>query len=242
MAHALIGWFRAVSNIPHAWAIGSFVGELAQELGKDQKTMWLELIGAPRTMDPAVAGLGETFWNYGEPMEEFPIETGRLAHVLEVAADGIGYGGDLPEGEGIGLAAHRSFVSYVACAARVKVVDGRITVPEMHMAIDCGYAANPERIESQMQGAAVMGMTAALHSSITFENGAVVQSNFYDYDVVRSDNYPLNVVTHIVPHPFSVHATGVGEPGVPPVLPAIANGLAAATGERRRNLPIGTTA
>ncbi|UMA65945.1 molybdopterin-dependent oxidoreductase [Roseivivax marinus] len=242
MAHARIGWFRAVSNIPHAWAIGSFVGELAQELGKDQKTMWLELIGAPRTMDPAVAGLGETFWNYGEPMEEFPIETGRLAHVLEVAADGIGYGGDLPEGEGIGLAAHRSFVSYVACAARVKVVDGKITVPEMHMAIDCGYAANPERIESQMQGAAVMGMTAALHSSITFENGAVVQSNFYDYDVVRSDNYPLNVVTHIVPHPFSVHATGVGEPGVPPVLPAIANGLAAATGERRRNLPIGTTA
>ncbi|WP_306132772.1 xanthine dehydrogenase family protein molybdopterin-binding subunit [Roseivivax marinus] len=242
MAHARIGWFRAVSNIPHAWAIGSFVGELAQELGKDQKTMWLELIGAPRTMDPAVAGLGETFWNYGEPMEEFPIETGRLTHVLEVAADGIGYGGDLPEGEGIGLAAHRSFVSYVACAARVKVVDGKITVPEMHMAIDCGYAANPERIESQMQGAAVMGMTAALHSSITFENGAVVQSNFYDYDVVRSDNYPLKVVTHIVPHPFSVHATGVGEPGVPPVLPAIANGLAAATGERRRNLPIGTTA
>ncbi|SEK99209.1 isoquinoline 1-oxidoreductase, beta subunit [Roseivivax marinus] len=242
MAHARIGWFRAVSNIPHAWAIGSFVGELAQELGKDQKTMWLELIGAPRTMDPVAAGLGETFWNYGEPMKEFPIETGRLAHVLEVAADGIGYGGDLSEGEGIGLAAHRSFVSYVACAARVKVVDGRITVPEMHMAIDCGYAANPERIESQMQGAAVMGMTAALHSSITFENGAVVQSNFYDYDVVRSDNYPLNVVTHIVPHPFSVHATGVGEPGVPPVLPAIANGLAAATGERRRNLPIGTTA
>jgi len=239
LAHTRIGWFRAVSNVPHAWAIGSFVGDLAHELGKDQKAMWLDLIGAPRTLDPDAAGLPDNFWNYGEPMEEFPIETGRLAHVLNVAADGIGYGKDLPEGEGIGLAVHRSFVSYVACAAHVKVVDGRITVPEMHMAIDCGFCANPERVESQMQGAAVMGMTVALHSGITFENGAVVQSNFYDYDVVRSDNYPT-VVTHIVPHPFSVHATGVGEPGLPPVAPAIANGLFVATGQRRRSLPIGT--
>ena len=109
------------------------------------------------------------------------------------------------------------------------------------MAIDCGFCANPERVESQMQGAAVMGMTAALHSGITFENGAVQQSNFYDYDVVRSQNYPT-VVTHIVPHPFEVHATGVGEPGVPPVAPAIANGLFAATGERRRALPMGGAA
>ena len=241
LAHTRIGWFRAVSNIPHAWAVGSCVGELAQELGKDQRELWLELIGAPRTLDPTAAGLPDNFWNYGEPMAEFPIETGRLANVLNMAADGIGYGGDLPEGEGIGLAVHRSFVSYVACAARVKVADGRITVPEMHMAIDCGFAANPERIESQIQGAAVMGMTVALHSGITFEDGAVLQSNYYDYDVVRSDNYPT-VVTHIVPHPFSVHATGVGEPGVPPVSPAIANGLFAATGERRRHLPMGVDA
>ncbi len=242
MSHTRIGWFRAVSNVPHAWAIGSFVGELAAELGKDQKTMWLDLIGAPRRMDPVTSALPESFWNYGEPMDEFPIETGRLAHVLSLAADGIGFGKDLPEGEGIGLAVHRSFVSYVGCAARIKIVDGRITVPEMHMAIDCGFAANPERIESQMQGAAVMGMTVALHSGITFENGAVVQSNFYDYDVVRSDNYPRNVVTHIVPHPFSVHATGVGEPGVPPVAPAIANALFEATGKRRRDLPMGVQA
>jgi isoquinoline 1-oxidoreductase beta subunit len=240
-AHTRIGWFRAVSNLPHAWAIGSFVGDLAHELGKDQKEMWLDLIGAPRTPDPVAAGLPDDFWNYGEPMAEFPIETGRLAHVLNVAADGIGYGKDLPEGEGIGLAVHRSFVSYVACAAHVKIVEGRITVPEMHMAIDCGFCANPERVESQMQGAAVMGMTNALHSGITFENGAVLQSNFHDYDVVRSDNYPT-VVTHIVPHPFEVHATGVGEPGAPPVAPAIANGLFVATGERRRALPLGTQA
>ncbi len=242
MAHTRIGWFRAVSNIPRAWAIGSFVSELAAELGKDERAMWLELIGAGRTVDPKAEGYPDDFWDYGEPYAEFPIETGRLAHVLNVAADGIGYGKTLPAGEGIGLAVHRSFVSYVACAARVKVVDGRITVPEMHMAIDCGFAANPERIESQMQGAAVMGMTVAMHSSITFEKGRVVQSNFTDYDVVRADNFPMNVVTHIVPHPFSVHSTGVGEPGVPPVSPAIANALFHATGQRRRSLPFGMDA
>ncbi|MDK3073348.1 molybdopterin-dependent oxidoreductase [Sedimentitalea sp. JM2-8] len=240
-AHTRIGWFRAVSNLPRAFAIGSFVGELAADLGKDQREMWLELIGAPRKVDPVAEGYPENFWDYGEVYDEFPIDTGRLAHVLTVAADGIGFGKELPEGEGIGLAVHRSFVSYVACAAHVKVVDGRITVPEMHMAIDCGFAANPERIRSQIEGASVMGMTVALHSSITFENGAVMQSNYNDYDVVRSDNFPGNVVTHIVPHPFSVHSTGVGEPGVPPVSPAIANGLFVATGQRMRALPLGPT-
>ena len=242
LAHTRIGWFRAVSNIPRAWAIGSFVGELAEELGKDQKTMWLELLGAPRTIDPKAEGYPKNWWNYGEPHKEFPIETGRLAKVLNLAADGIGYGKKLPAGEGIGLAVHRSFVSYVAAAAHVKVVDGKITVPELHLAIDCGFAAHPERIESQMQGAAVMGMTVALNSSITFENGAVTQSNYHDYDVVRSDNYPRNVVTHIVPHTFDVHATGVGEPGVPPVPPAIANAVFEATGKRKRALPIGVDA
>jgi len=136
---------------------------------------------------------------------------------------------------------HRSFVSYVACAAHVKVVDGRITVPELHLAIDCGFAANPERIRSQMEGAAVMGMTVALYSGITHEDGAVQQSNFYDYDVVRANNFPRKVVTHIMPNSFADHATGVGEPGVPPVPPAIANGLFVATGVRKRHLPMGTT-
>lgn len=240
-AHTRIGWFRSVSNIPRAWAIGSFVGDLAAELGKDQRDMWLELIGVPRTVDLVAEGFPENFWNYGEPSAEFPIETGRLANVLNVAADGIGYGKNLPEGEAIGLAVHRSFVSYVACAAHVRVQDGNISIPEMHLAIDCGYAANPERIRSQMEGASVMGMTVALNSSITFDGGAVEQSNYHDYDVVRADNFPGSVVTHIIDHPFSVHATGVGEPGVPPVAPAIANGLFLATGQRKRALPMGAS-
>lgn len=239
MAHTRIAWFRSVSNIPRAWAIGSFVSELASDLGKDDKAMWMELIGPARVVDPLAEGYPENFWNYGEPAGSFPIETGRLANVLDVAADAIGYGRELPEGEGIGLAVHRSFVSYVACAARVKIVDGTITVPEMHLAVDAGFIANPERVESQMEGAAVMGMTLALYSELTYADGAVEQSNFHDYEMVRSDNFPRNVAVHLVPNGFSSHSTGIGEPGVPPVAPAIANGLFHATGQRKRALPFG---
>ncbi|MGM0583313.1 MAG: molybdopterin cofactor-binding domain-containing protein [Pseudomonadota bacterium] len=240
LAHARIGWFRSVSNIPRAWAIGAFVGELAEELGRDEKEMWLELIGPPRVINPEAEGFPDDYWDYGEPYEAFPIDTGRLANVLDIAADGIGWGREMPEGEGLGLCAHRSFVSYVACAAHVRLEeDGRITVPELHLAVDAGYIANPERVRSQMEGAAVMGMTNALHSGVTFKGGAVQESNFFDYEMVRSDNFPRQVHVHMVPHGFGVHSTGIGEPGVPPVPPAIANALARAGGGRRRHLPMG---
>ncbi|MBX2854175.1 MAG: molybdopterin-dependent oxidoreductase [Rhodobacteraceae bacterium] len=239
MAHARIGWFRAVSNVPRAWAIQSFAAELAEELGKDQKEMLLELIGSDRKLDPPTQGFPENFWDYGEVYEEYPIDTARLKNVLNLAADKSGWGAEAPDGEGWGLAVHRSFVTYVATAAKVKIVDGQITVPEVHMAVDCGFAVNPERIRSQMEGAAVMGMTLALHSAITYEDGAVVQSNYHDYEMVRSTNFPQVVHTHIVEHPFSVHASGVGEPGVPPVAPAIANAVFNATGKRLRDLPFG---
>ncbi len=239
MAHTRIGWWRAVSNVPRAFAVQSFAAELAEELGRDQREMLLELIGPDRVIDPAAQGMPEDFWNYGDPYAEFPIETARLKHVLNRAADAAGWGAELPEGEGLGLAVHRSFLTYVAVAARVRLDEGRIRLPEVHVAIDCGFAANPERIRSQMEGAAVMGMTLALKSAITFERGRVVQSNFNDYDVMRSDNFPERVVTHIVEHPFSVHATGVGEPGVPPMAPAIANAVFNATGRRLRDLPFG---
>lgn len=241
MAHTRIGWYRAVSNVPRAWAIQSFVAELADELGRDQKDMLIELIGSDRELDPPNQGFPDDYWNYGEVYEEYPITTARLKNVTELAAQKAGWGADLPAGSGLGIAAHRAFVTYVAVAARVDIVDGLITVPEMHIAVDCGFVANPERIRSQMEGAAVMGMTLALNSAITFQNGAAQQSNFYDYDIVRATNFPKVVHTHIVEHPFSVHAAGVGEPGVPPIAPAIANAVFNATGQRLRDLPIGTT-
>ncbi len=239
-AHTRIGWYRAVSNIPRAFAVQSFAAEVAAELGRDQKEMLLELIGPPRIVDLKKAGVQDDFWNYGEPYKEFPNDTGRLSHVLELAAQKAGWGDKLPPGEGLGLAVHRSFVSYVAAAVRAKVDEnGRLTVPEAHIVVDCGFAANPERIRSQMQGACVFGVTAALYGDITFEEGRVVQSNFNDYEMVRSDNFPMEVHTHIVPNGFEVHATGVGEPGVPPVLPALTNAIFNATGKRIRDLPIG---
>lgn len=241
LAHTRIGWFRAVSNVPRAWAVQTFASELAAELGRDELEVMLELIGSDRILDPPKQGFPENFWDYGEVYDEYPIDTARLKGVLRVAAEKGGWGRSMPAGEGLGLAVHRSFVTYVAACAHVKVVDGRITVPEVHMAVDCGFAANPERIRSQMEGAAVQGMTLALYSSVTFEKGAAVQSNYHDYPMVRADNFPQKVHTHIVPHPFSVHASGVGEPGVPSVAPAIGNALFHATGKRRRDLPIGDT-
>lgn len=240
MAHTRIGWFRSVSNIPRAWAVQSFASELAHELGRDEKEVLLELIGSDRLLDPPNQGFPDDFWDYGEVYKEYPIDTKRLKNVVNLAADKAGWGKTLPEGEGLGLAVHRSFVTYVASVVRVKIDDdGTIRVPEVHTAIDCGFAVNPERIRSQIEGAAVMGMTLALKSGVTYENGAVREGNFDTYEMVRSDNFPEIVHTHIVEHPFSVHASGVGEPGVPPIPPAIANAIFNATGKRVRDLPIG---
>ncbi len=239
-AHTRVGWYRSVSNIPRAFAVQSATAELAAELGRDQKDFLLEMIGAPRKLDWQAAGLPQPFWNNGEPYDHFPFDTGRLRNVIELAAEQAGWGQDLPKGEALGIAAHRSFVSYIATVVRAKVdADGSLRVPEVHVAIDCGFVANPERVRSQMQGACVYGMTAALYSGITLENGAVQESNFHDYEVVRSDNFPEVVHAHIVKHPFEVHATGVGEPAVPPFLPALTNAIFNATGKRIRNLPIG---
>ena len=240
-SHARIGWWRAVSHIPRAFAIQSMVAEIAHETGRDQREMLLEMIGPDREIDYAAEGLAEPAWNHGEPESEFPTDTARLKAVLNMAADAAGWGAALPQGEGLGLAVHRSFVSYIAAAARVRIVDGRITVPEVHMAVDCGFAANPERIRSQMEGSAVMGMTATLHSAVTFRDGEAEQSNFNDYPMVRSGNFPRRVHVHLVPHPFSTRPTGVGEPGVPPIPPAIVNAVFNATGRRLRSLPVGET-
>jgi isoquinoline 1-oxidoreductase beta subunit len=239
LAHTRVGWYRAVSNIPRAFAVQSIVAELADELGRDQKDFLLDILGSPRILDLKASGMADDFWNYGEPYEEFPNDTGRLRNVIELVAEKAGWGKSLPAGEGLGIAAHRSFVSYVATVVHVKVdSDGTVRVPETHVAIDCGFMANPERVRSQIQGACVFGMTAALYSGITFENGRVMESNFHDYEMVRSDNFPEVVYAHVVPHGFEVHATGVGEPGVPPFIPALTNAIFNATGKRIRDLPI----
>ncbi|RUP00451.1 molybdopterin cofactor-binding domain-containing protein [Hyphomicrobium sp.] len=240
MAHTRIGWFRSVSNVQRAFAVQSAVAEVAHKIGRDPKDFLLELIGPDRHIDPKASGFPDDFWNYGEPYEEFPINTARLKNVVRVAAEKAGWGKTLPAREGMGIAAHRSFASYVASVVHVKIDDdGTIRVPHVTSAIDCGFHVNPERIRSQMEGAAVMGMSNALYSGITFKNGAVQQSNYFDYNVTRMSNYPQKVDVHIIEAPWGVHAGGVGEPGVPPFAPALANAIFAASGKRLRNLPMG---
>jgi isoquinoline 1-oxidoreductase beta subunit len=238
-SHVRIGWFRSVNNVAHAWSTQSFVAELAHQLGKDPKDFLLELIGPDRTIDPREQ-VSTKWWNYGEPFETYPIQTGRLRRVTEIAAKEAGWGKQLPKGQGLGIAAHRSFVSYIATVVHVEVGEkGKITIPRVDTAIDCGYCVHPERVRSQIEGAAVMGLTLAKYSEVTAKNGAIEQTNFNDYQLVRIDESPTDTRVHIVDHPLDVPPSGVGEPGVPPFAPALFNAIFAATGKRLRQLPIG---
>jgi isoquinoline 1-oxidoreductase beta subunit len=240
MAHTRIGWYRSVSNIPRVFAVQSAVCEVAAKLGRDPKDFLLELIGPDRMLDPKALGFPEDFWNYGDPYEEFQIDTARLKNVIRIAAEKAGWGKKLPERHGLGIAAHRAWQTNVATIVHAVVdADGTIRVPEVTTAVDCGFYVNPERIRSQIEGAAVMGMSNALYSGITFKKGAVEQSNFTDFNITRMSNYPQKVNVHIVDAPPGTHAGGIGEPGVPPFAPALANAVFAATGKRLRNMPMG---
>jgi isoquinoline 1-oxidoreductase beta subunit len=159
----------------------------------------------------------------------------RHLGVLELAAAKAGWGTPLPAGRARGIAVHESFGSYVAQVAEVSVQDGRIRVHRVVCAIDCGIAVNPLTIEAQVQSAIAFGLGAALESRITFKDGRVEQSNFDDYRVLRLPDMP-QVEVHIVPS--REKPGGVGEPGTPPIAPAVANAVAALTGQRLRELPL----
>jgi isoquinoline 1-oxidoreductase beta subunit len=239
-AHTRIGWFRSVSNIPHAFAVQSFVAELAHAAGRDPKDMLLELLGPPRIVDPRKSEGAGDYTNYGDPFETYPIDTGRLRRVVELVAEKADWGKKLPARHGQGIAVHRCFLSYVATMVEVAVDEkGGLSVPRVDTAIDCGFAANPERILSQIEGAAVMGLSLARFGEISFKNGRVQQNNFDDFRVARIEDAPQITHVYIVPASVDVPSTGVGEPGLPPFAPALCNAIFAATGKRIRKLPIG---
>lgn len=239
-AHARIGWFRSVINIPHAFAAQCFIAELAHRAGKDHKQFALDLIGPARKIDPGA--LADT-WNYTESPERYPYDTGRLCGVIEAACKGAGWGRTLPRGHGLGLAFCYSFMSYTACVVEVAVDDkGEVRVVAVDMAMDCGPQIKPERIRAQMEGGAIMGLSLVLTGEITFEQGRVKQSNFHDYEVLRQHASPRVIRTHLVNDDHDLPPGGVGEPPVPPVAPALCNALFAATGRRVRSLPVRTMA
>ncbi|MDX2306675.1 MAG: xanthine dehydrogenase family protein molybdopterin-binding subunit [Hyphomicrobium sp.] len=159
----------------------------------------------------------------------------RHAGVLKLAAEKAGWSSPAPEGVARGVAVHESFKSFVAQVVEVRIVDGKPKVERVVCAVDCGIAINPDNIKAQMEGGIGYGLGAILHSEVSLDKGVVQQSNFSDYEVLRFNEMP-KVEVHIV---ASAEApTGVGEPGVPPVGPAVANAVAKLTGKRIRSLPM----
>jgi len=235
-AHVRIGWLRSVANIYQAFAVQTFTDELAANANADRIQYALELVGPPRKID--FKALGVEYPNYGGSLEEYPVDTGRLRHVIEQVAEKSGWGKQkCGNGVGYGFAAHRSFLTYVACVVKVEVNDdGDISIPRVDYAIDAGTVVNPDRTKSQFEGAAVFGTSVARFGEITAKNGAIEQSNFNDYQVARLPEAPRQTNVYIAES--NAPPAGVGEPGVPPFVPAFCNAIFAATGKRVRELPL----
>ncbi|MCW5832637.1 MAG: xanthine dehydrogenase family protein molybdopterin-binding subunit [Labilithrix sp.] len=235
-AHTRIGWLRSVANIYHAFAVQSFLDELAHARRMDPADHLLEVFGPPRTWSPADLGVAE-LPNYGQPLDEYPIDTARHRRVLERVTSLSGWRGRAAAKRALGLAVHRSFLAYVAVVvAVVKDAAGKIRVDEAWIVADCGLVVNLERVRSQLEGAVVFGLSHALYGEITMKGGATEQSNFRDFRLMRLHEAPRRIHVEVVES--DAPPSGVGEPGVPPVAPALTNALFALTGTRVRELPV----
>ena len=234
-AHTRIGWLRSVSNIHHAFAIGCMMDEIAEARGIDPVKHAIQMLGEDRNIEfkPETDGKYE---NYGEPIETFPWNTGRMKKVIERVAKEANWDQKLAEGKAVGFAAHKSFLTYVACIVVVeKDSSGKISIPEVFYAVDCGIGVNTDRIRSQFEGGAQFATSLATTSAITFENGIPKQSNFDGYQIIRMPQSPKKIHVHIIES--MEKPTGVGEPPVPPFIPALCNAMYKLTGERIYQLP-----
>ncbi len=235
-AHVRIGWFRAVANNYHAFAAHSFADELAHAAGRDTLEFLFDLLGPGKVIDLKAQGVA--YSNYGAPLDKYPVDSRRLRRVLEVAGEKSGWGKRKPgSGWGLGIAAHRSFNTYVASVVEVEI-DGRgaVRIPRVEQVVDAGTIVNPDRVRAQLEGAAVMGAGLAMTGEITAANGRIQQSNFNNFQVARMNTAPLQTNVHLIDS--DAPPSGVGEPGVPPVIAALANAIFAATGTRVRELPL----
>ena len=232
-AHVRIGWLRSVAHIHHAFAVQSFTDELAALANADRVEYLLNLLGTPRVIDFGAEGIKGFKQN-----PKHPFDTARLRRVIELVAEKSNWARKpATAGRALGIAAHYSFLSYIATVVEVEV-DGRgqVRIPRVDVAVDAGQIISPDRVVSQFEGAAVFGTSIAMMSEITATAGRIQQANFSDYLVARHHEAPRATHVHLVPS--SAPPAGVGEPGVPPMAPAIANAVFAATGKRIRELPI----
>ncbi|WP_448551929.1 molybdopterin cofactor-binding domain-containing protein [Thalassotalea montiporae] len=232
-AHTRIGWLRSVTNINQAFAVCSFADELAHEAKTDPKDYLLSLLGDDRHID--LAAQNAKYGNYGSDIKQYPIDTARYKNVVNRVAKMANWDKPRKAGSALGIAVHRSFATYVACVAEVSEQNGKIKVDKMWFSLDCGTAVNPERIRSQMEGSAVFGISLAFYGELTAKDGVINQTNFHDYPVARMADTP---VTEIDIVDSDAPPGGIGEPGVPPVVPAITNAIFALTGKRYRDLPL----
>jgi isoquinoline 1-oxidoreductase beta subunit len=203
-----VQWWRSVGHSHTGFSVEAFLDEVAHAGGKDPYELRRTLLAK-------------------QP---------RMRAVLELAAQKANWGSKLPAGVGRGIATHFSFDSYVAQVVEASVEkNGAVRVHRVVCAVDCGTVINPDTVKAQMEGGIIFGLTAALKTEITLKDGRVQQDNFHDYQMLRIFESP-EIEVHIVPS--SENPTGVGEPGVPPVAPALANAIFAVTGKRIRRLPI----
>lgn len=215
-AHTRIGWWRAVYNIFFGFAINVFVDELSRKADKDPVEVF-------RKMYSDYRGEGEE-------------NARRALAVLNKAADMGGWGREVPDGHGLGIAVHYSFSSFTAMMVHVEVDGDDIKVHRVDCAVDCGLVLTPDIATAQMEGAVIMGIGLALNTEIRFEDGAVVNSNFHDYPVARIGNTPTEINVEFIGQENT--STGLGEPGVPTFAPALINAIYDASGKRYRSLPI----
>ena len=217
-----VGAWRATLHSSNAFAVQGFLDEMAHLAGRDPLEFRLELLGEDRDL---------RYRDHGGPV----LSTARLKGVLRLAAERAGWGTPAPAGVGRGIAAHFTFSGYVGVVAEVSVEGSEIRVRRLVAAVDSGLIVNPNHAEQQVVGGLLDGVQAALRGEVTVENGRARERNFGEYRLLRINEIPA-IEVHFVdsPHP----PTGLGEPGVSPVPPAIANAVFAGTGRRLRRLPL----
>ncbi len=233
--HVRIGWMRSVNNVQQAFAVQSFIDELAHATRRDMRDMLLRVLGPARKVDERELGVDKVS-NYGAKLADHPIDVARYHRVIERVTELAQWDKQRAAGRALGLAVHRSFLSYIGVVASAVKTPTGWAIDEAWVVGDAGIVVNAERVRSQLEGAVIFAMSSALHGQITMKAGAVEQRNFHDYRLVRMPAAPRAIHVELIKS--DAKPGGIGEPGVPPVAPAIANAAFALTGVRLRTFPM----